>query len=412
MKDSELRASGEYEVAVVGGGLAGSSLAAVLAREGRDVALLEREEFPRDKLCGEFLSPEAQDVLGELGCLDEVLAASPARVTRARFTAPGGRALEVDLPGVGLGISRRVLDEIVLGRAAVCGAATFTATEVVGVSPVSSAPGPVDVRVRSRAGAPVVERVLRASAVVVAHGSRGRLDRPLGRRCPDRRRTHVGVKRHLVPASRQAEERVRADLQGMIEVHAIDGGYCGVGLVEGGRVNVCALLRDSFVQRLPSTGWGDITSALAGANRALADRLEALVPADQSAMHTVAGFSLRHRSRSSGPVLFVGDAAGVIAPMCGDGQAMALRSGVLAARMLARVSGRLTTRSLRDLEREWDQIWRREFALRVRVGRWLQSLIGRPVVASGTLRALGLAPAVARALVRLTRGPIRGRPSR
>ena len=109
------------DVAIAGGGPAGSALAIHLARAGRRVMLFERDRFPRDKLCGEFLSPEARALLLELGCLDEVLASGAVPIRRARFTSVRGRILEFPLPGEGLGISRAALDGILFRQAAASG---------------------------------------------------------------------------------------------------------------------------------------------------------------------------------------------------------------------------------------------------------------------------------------------------
>src|SRR3954470_2980290 len=97
-----------FDVAIAGAGLAGGSLALRLARSGARVALLDPGVFPRDKLCGEFLSPESWGVLGRLGVADEVARTGYHPIRRVRISTPRGRVLEADvvgpdgLPGIGL----------------------------------------------------------------------------------------------------------------------------------------------------------------------------------------------------------------------------------------------------------------------------------------------------------------------
>ncbi|MFN8423192.1 MAG: FAD-dependent monooxygenase [Anaerolineae bacterium] len=119
------------DVVVVGAGPAGSALAALLARGGIDVVLLERDAFPRDKLCGEFLSPEAGQLLAAIGCRDALAALAPPVLAAARFTLPSGFALDVPLPGEGWGLSRRALDAALASHAAASGARLLERTEAV-----------------------------------------------------------------------------------------------------------------------------------------------------------------------------------------------------------------------------------------------------------------------------------------
>src|SRR5690349_12707324 len=111
-----------YDCAIIGAGIAGSSAALALARAGRKVVLIERDTFPRDKLCGEFLSTEVLGELCALGVEDRARAAGPAEITRARFTSSSVRSLELDLGGTALGLSRRALDALLFDVAARAGA--------------------------------------------------------------------------------------------------------------------------------------------------------------------------------------------------------------------------------------------------------------------------------------------------
>src|SRR3954454_23017555 len=106
---------GIYDVAIAGAGLGGASLALRLARRGLRVALLDPAAFPRDKLCGEYLSPESWSVLDRMGVASEVADAGHQAIRRLRITTPRGRAIETEVAGPdglpGTGLSRSFLDD-------------------------------------------------------------------------------------------------------------------------------------------------------------------------------------------------------------------------------------------------------------------------------------------------------------
>jgi flavin-dependent dehydrogenase len=394
-----------HDVAVIGGGPAGSALAALLARSGRRVALIERDCFPRDKLCGEFLSGEAVSLLEAVGCRERVLALRPASIRRVRFTTGGGRRLELDLPQPGLGLSRRALDEALFRHAVDSGVEAFTGIEVVKVAPED---GPIH-----RAGAaPLVRLDLRAGSgeeaaagslaarlVAGAWGRRQRLDRQLGRAFLRERSPYVGLQRHHRPRAAAAGP----GLGEYVEVHAFGGGYCGLSAIETGAVNLCMLLEGRFLKRLASTRWEALADALRRANPSLARRLDELEP-EEEAVQAVAQVSFRRKELRAGPILFLGDAAGMIAPVCGGGQAMALESALLLHELITSMPRAPSAGDIERLGLLWERRWRRAFGRRLRLGRLLQPLFLRTAAAEGAAALFKRLPGLAALAVRWTRG--------
>ncbi|MDE2290802.1 MAG: FAD-dependent monooxygenase [Elusimicrobia bacterium] len=370
------------DVAVIGAGPAGSALAALLARRGRSVALLEKDVLPRDKLCGEFLSPEAQGALARIGCLDAVRARAPARMAEARLFPPRGRPATVPLGGEALGLSRAALDEVLFRHAAACGAAALDGTRarVEGEdgpgTEVVCGPGAEGTRVAAR-------------CVVAAWG----------------RRTSGGglaaVKRHHRPRGGAAGEEVRRALVGRVELHVFNGGYCGLSFVEGGVVNVCALLEPGFLRAMPAPRWEGARRALAAASPSLARRLEGLEPCSEGFL-AVAGVEVGAVGASRGSLFLVGDAAGMIAPLCGDGMAAALESAERLAGLLEPPPA--TAEELRRALASWEDEWRAAFHRRLAWSAALQGLMARPALAGAAMAAVRRVPALGRALVRVTRG--------
>jgi geranylgeranyl reductase family protein len=117
-----------FDVIVVGAGPGGASLGALLGRAGASTLILDKEHFPRDKVCGDGLTPRALYWLDILGCLDEVLDAAPSYVTAADLYMDGKRVLTGTYPAIGaypgfsIIIPRKTLDHIVLRHAIRCGA--------------------------------------------------------------------------------------------------------------------------------------------------------------------------------------------------------------------------------------------------------------------------------------------------
>lgn len=397
-QQSRLVPSAFYPVVIVGAGPAGSALAALLARRGRKVALLERDAFPRDKLCGEFLSGESRRLLREIGCLPQILALNPPEIRQMQFTAPGGARLDVPLPSPALGVSRRELDTILFRHAGACGAETFERSEVESILPGKDA---VELTVSQHSGrGGVVRHRIRAALVVGAYGRHSRLDRDLGRLARERRK-FVGFKRHHTAA----DARALLELAGCGEVHLFSGGYCGVAEVEKGIVNVCLLIRAERLKRLaPSGEWEELAEALAAGNSSLARRLRSLLPVPDEPALAVAPVPFGIRKRAAGRVLFSGDSAGMIAPLCGDGQAMALESAELLAQLIGSVAEDALGREAERVGNEWADRWEGHFRRRLRLGRWLQKAALSPYLAGATLHLLRAIPGSAPILARATRG--------
>src|SRR5215813_9010254 len=110
-----------FDVAIIGGGVAGCAAAIQLARQGQRVILCEARSYPHHKVCGEFLSPECASMLDELGLPEAIQAVKPAAIQTVAIIAPDGTCWETDLPGAAIGISRYTLDHLMATQAQACG---------------------------------------------------------------------------------------------------------------------------------------------------------------------------------------------------------------------------------------------------------------------------------------------------
>lgn len=378
------------EFAIIGGGIAGSALAALLARAGRDVILLEQDGFPRHKLCGEFLSAESQRLLDRVGCLEEVLALGPARMTQGRFFSASGRDAVFELNGEALGLTRWSLDDALFRHASRRGAAAHQGARVTGIEEI---PGGARLGVEWKDGR---RTSVDARLVVGAYGRRSPLDARLERSFLDEPADALGLKRHHRPADSEAGRRLARHLRGRVEIHLFEGGYCGFTFVEGGLVNVCLLIEKSLLRGLAAPRWDEVCEAMRARSPSLRGRLAALSPAEEG-FHAVAGLAFSPKGTSRGRVLFAGDAAGMIVPLCGDGQAMALESAVMLAGLIAEGD-------IAALGGRWDEAWKARFAGRLRRGRLLQSSLLWAPGGEALVGLISVLPRLGSALVRATRG--------
>jgi menaquinone-9 beta-reductase len=372
-----------HDIIIIGAGLAGSSLAHVLARNGWGVLLLERDTFPRHKVCGEFLSPESQGSLAALGLHDTVAALGPTCMADAELTARSGRSVRVALPGVAWGVSRYALDAALAQAAAQAGAELHCGVTASAVE--READGCYTATARS--GGELIR--LRARTVVMACGRHPpRALRAVPLRAPEL--TAVGVKCHFTGIALRPE----------VELYLFDGGYVGLAPVENGRLNLCMLASRTAIRRAGGEPRG-LMEAAATWNPALGRRLADGTLLEDSLV-SVAPVDTGDRPTPWHGAPRLGDAAVMIPPLCGDGQAMALRSAELCAPLAdALLRGEL---GFDEWEAAYRAAWRREFLPRVRAARILQSALVVPGLAEAALAAGSLFPPLARAMVHATRG--------
>ncbi len=379
--------NGPFDVAVVGGGPAGATVATLLARAGRSVVLCDAARFPRHKVCGEYVPPSALPIFSRLGVLAAVDALAPRRHVGMAVVSPGGTEVlgRYGPPeSRGLALRRYDLDGVLLRQARRSGAVVFEAARVEDL-----ARGPDGLFDLAVAGA--ARLGLRARAIVGADGRNSLVARRLGLRRAEPRHRRWAVMGHFRGVDAPEDH-------GEMIVTAY--GYCGINPLPGGLTNVCIV----FDPR----GAGGPVPGRAGLRGFLLDRLAA---------HPLTRRRMRRAGLVDGPwatgpmacraaraavdgALLVGDAAGFYDPFTGEGIFMALRGAEMAAAVLdgALCRGDLSRRSLAPYEAHR----RAAFSARLRLDRVLQALLARPRLADWVARRLRRDPPLADLLARVS----------
>lgn len=365
-----------FDVAVVGGGLAGSCAAILLAQSGIRVVLLEGAVVGRHKVCGEFLSPESRVQLRQLEVLIALQHVGARNVTRARVCTSAQQGRSIPLSGEGLAVSRATLDTVLWKRALEAGVDARDQSRVTRIEP-------------SEGGFTLStpQEEVHARFVLSATGRGAKWGRDSDEHFVPHQR-FVGLKTHFQGARTE---------RGEVALFPFAGGYCGLVEVENGRTNACLLAPYSRLKNSsPSALWAEIRSENQALNSAVGDG-RPLFEWKATGNVSFSQFAPVHEG-----ILRVGDAAGYIHPLSGDGMAMALRSGELAARTLEQAVRRRWPRN--KTERVYSTMWKNEFSTRLRWAGVLQPLFCDARFSNVALRVFDLFPALSSLAVKGTRG--------
>ncbi len=384
----------QAEVVIVGAGPAGAALALELARRGRDVLIVERSPFPREKPCGDCVNPGAVRELKRLGVgarLEAVLRPAPLRGWRVE--APDGRALQIDFgsneEGVALngwGVRRRDLDAALLDEACRAGARVEFGLRAFDVIQEAGR----GVGVRARDGTRALE--IRARLIVGADGLRSVIRRRLGLGARAPRLRKIALVTHLC----EGRGLAGSDGAGYGELRVRGGRCCGYAPLASG-ANLTLVVPESEAGAIAGRPRDFMRAALS----AFPEIEERVTRGEWDGPLMVTGpFDQPVRRPAVPGVVLVGDAAGYYDPFTGEGVYQALRSAALAVEEVEA--------SLRDPEveaealREYSARMRLEFGPRRALQRVIEAVVSRRRAMSTFVAALGAADNAARRLLRVT----------
>lgn len=371
------------KIGVIGGGLAGLSLAIQLAKQGEEVVVFEKKAYPFHRVCGEYIAVESWGFLERLGLPLKDLALP--RIKQLLVSSSNGRTICQTMPTGGFGISRYTLDEL-LAQIALQN----------GVKILHETVENVDFLSQEDSFLLSTSQTKYSFAVVVgAFGKRSNIDVALQRAFVDEakksKKQFVGIKYH-----------VQIDFpDNLIALHNFEGGYCGISKVDGHRFCLCYLADAAALQK-NNHSIAQMEQNVLFQNPFLKKYFqEAIFLYEKPLAISQISFALKPLVENH--ILMVGDSAGMIAPLCGNGMTMAMQAACLLSEQIKNFLKQKQTR--KQMEENYQIAWNKTFAMRMRIGRTLQNYVfGGKKSTNLAIAALSKMPFLTQKLIQLTHG--------
>jgi geranylgeranyl reductase family protein len=357
-----------FDVLIIGAGPAGSSAAIALARKGYEVALVDKQQFPREKICGDFVNPINWPILENLVVVERVLARPHSEVTGFRITSHSGAEAQTLFKSatqqrtIGLGLRRAHLDQVLVDRTAELGVAVRFGCRVAGIN-------------RTQQGWRVAlgtEEILSARLLIGADGRNSWVAQQLG--------LNSAASTHGRCIGFQTRLRSPGAAAGKIEIHLFPGGYAGLVALGDGTASLGLAIDRS---KLPGEKTEEflLTECLPQN-----PHLKMILQKSERVAELRSAYPVYFSTRRcyTGGAVLAGDAARVSEPISGEGVFFAMQSGLLAAETLdyALRSGEVSADCLRRYEQACAQAFRPRFML----NSLLRFAIYRPALLTPLIR--------------------------
>jgi flavin-dependent dehydrogenase len=365
-------------VIIIGGGLAGLVGSILLARKGLEVTLIEKKKYPFHRVCGEYLSYEVFDFLKRNGLYPEEV--TLPRIDKFVLSSTNGKAASTKLDLGGIGVSRYYLDHHLYLIAKQEGVEIKEKTAARKISRIEN-----QFAVELSDGA-----VLNTSLLVGAQGKKSNLDIQLNRKFIHANHDYIGVKYHI-----------KTDFPNdVIALHNFSDGYCGMSMIEDDKYNLCYLTTRSNLKKC-----GDIPSLEAEVLqknpylKSVFNNSDFLF--DQP--EVINAFTFADKKPVENGVVMIGDAAGLITPLAGNGMAMAIHSAKVLADCIDDSKNSKDV-DLQLLRNNYAKSWKNQFSFRLKVGRTTQKLFGSAALSNVAVGLLGRLPFLAKQIIKSTHG--------
>ena len=371
----------KYDISVIGGGLAGLALSIQLAEKGYSVVLFEKEQYPFHKVCGEYISMESYDFLKGLGLPLQDL--NLPMIKKLIVSAPDGNFLEQPLPLGGFGISRFMLDNALKTIAVSKGVILHDQCKVNEVRFTGNA-----FQLKTNSG------VFHSKLCCGSFGKRSNIDIQLKRSFitgkTKKLNNYIGVKYHL-------KTNFPVDT---IALHNFKNGYCGISKIEEDRY-CCCYLTNADNLKANNNSIPELEKNVLFQNKFLKQIFETSEILYKSPV-TISQVSFEKKSQVADHILMLGDAAGMITPLCGNGMSMAMHSSKIAAGFIEFFFQEKINRS--EMEYQYSKKWEQTFSKRLATGRLIQKLFGKTWVTNQFVGIMKYLPGVTKLLIRQTHG--------
>lgn len=369
------------DVCIVGGGLAGLSLSIQLVKAGYKVVLFEKEKYPFHKVCGEYISLESWDFIVSLGL--DLSAMNLPIIKKLIVSSPNGKFIEQRLPLGGFGISRYKLDNELSKIAKQAGVKIYEETKVNDIVFKD------DQFIISTSGFTIQSRVAAGT-----FGKRSNIDvkwlRDFVQKKSNKLNNYIGIKYH-----------VQTDLPAdTIALHNFKDGYCGISKVEDDIYCLCYLTTAENL-KTSNNSIHEMEKNVLQKNPFL-KQIFSSVDFLPGFPVTISQISFDKKLQVENNVLMIGDAAGMITPLCGNGMSMALHGSKIAFECIDNFLQQKISRQ--QMEEQYTEKWKHQFAGRLRMGRMIQRLFGKEFGTNVFVSLLKPFPFIIRRLITSTHG--------
>lgn len=376
-------ASNPYQVAIIGGGLGGLTLAIQLAGKGYSCVLFEKNKYPFHRVCGEYISMESWNFLETLG-LDLSNQHLP-KINQLQVSAPSGKLLKSELDLGGFGISRYSLDNQLKELAIKKGVQLLDGCKVQHVRFQNSV-----FTIQSNAGE------YTADICIGAWGKQSNMDTSIERKYNNelnkKEENYVGIKYHV-------KLEFPPD---QIELHNFKDGYCGISKVEGDAYCMCYLTAAKNLKEY-NGNIRRMEKEVLMQNPVLKKYFETAVFLFDEPL-AISQIRIGYKGAVENNILMIGDAAGNIAPLSGNGMSMAMRSS---KQLFVLLNDYLTNKITRvELNSSYEKFWKKQFKKRIQISRVLQRLLKNERLTNVTIAVLNKIPALKRVVVKSTHGEV------
>lgn len=368
-----------YDAIIIGGGLGGLTVAIELARSGFSVIVIEKHTYPFHKVCGEYISNEVRPYLEHIGL--DLIALGAASINRFQLTSVKGKTLNSNLQMGGFGISRYTIDYELYKIAQTLGVDFELNSSVEDTQRINDTFF-VDTN---------TNKTFQAKILIGSYGKRARVDKIIQRPIPKQAVSYLGIKYH-----------VRLDYpKDLIALHNFKGGYCGISAIEDGKYCLCYLSLTSNLKN--KNGIKQMEEDVLYRNPYLKE------------IFTTAQFLFKKpevineivfvpKSSVHENIIMVGDSAGLITPLAGNGMSIAIRSGFMAAQLVIEFLNGNINRT--ELEKLYISNWNSNFRNQLWRGRQLQKLLGKEKTSELAISLLNNLSVLMPLVIRSTHGKI------
>lgn len=367
-----------HDVAIIGGGIAGLSLSIDLKKRGYNVVVIEKGNYPRHKLCGEYISMESYNYLHSIcPALSKI---DLPKITHFKLTSTGKTEFNSILDLGGFGISRYRLEELLFIEAKKNGVIFMLNTKALDINFGSCAK---TYTIKTNTG------IINAYLVCNSSGRKSNLETTkttnqiIGT-------NYVGVKYHI---------KLARDKH-LIEIHNFPGGYCGISNIEDNKSCICYIVNSEKLKKA-NNSISELEERFLFKNKKLKKIFSNAEFLFKEPI-TISGINFLIKKPVSNHSFFIGDSTGSIAPITGNGMSIALRSASILAHNIDGYFSRIITKQ--HLDHNYDLFWKNEFSARIKLSRHFQKLSERPILTNLTIGLFNVFPSLAKTMIKQTHG--------